>query len=480
MTKAFPQTMDFAGYNAPSRLECDVWDLVVEGEIPEEIEGTWYRSIPDPPYPPLLGDDTFISGDGMVSSFRFENGHVDFKMRYVQTDRYKAQKAARRGLYGKYRNPYTDDPSVRGKGRGAANTTPIYHGGKLLALKEDSRGWELDPHTLETVGEYSFGGKMKSQTMTAHTRPDFDTGELFFYGYEANGIATRDIAYCIADKNGNLVKEEFFEAPYCALMHDFVVTKKHAIFPVFPTIADFDRIKSGGDHWVFHRDKPTYVGVMPREGSTKDMRWFKADARMAFHFMNGFSEGDKVHMDFGVSNVNVFPFILKASNIQIQPWEMKGGVVRWTMDLSKPGDEVVETMLSSPADFPRVADKDHMKDYDIGYNQAFDPQVAPPLPVGPVGAGFNTINRLEIKTGRKRSLKMDQQSTVQEHIHVPSQKAGHEGYLIFVVDRHHEPYSQVWVVEAEHLDKGPIAVIHLPVRLRSQVHGNWVPAHVLQ
>jgi carotenoid cleavage dioxygenase len=38
----------------------------------------------------------------------------------------------------------------------------------------------------------------------------------------------------------------------------------------------------------------------------------------------------------------------------------------------------------------------------------------------------------------------------------------------------------VWVVEAEHLDKGPIAKIHMPLRLRVQVHGNWVPAHLLQ
>ncbi len=480
MTTKFPDTMDFIGYNAPSRIECDIWDLVVEGEIPKEIEGSWYRTVPDPPYPPLLGHDTFISGDGMMGLFRFENGHVDYKSRYVQTERYKAQKAARRGLYGLYRNPYTDDPSVRGKPRGAANTTPIFHGGKLFALKEDSRAMELDPHTLETVGEHNYGGKLRSQTMTAHTRADHDTGELYFFGYEAGGMATRDVSYCVADKDGNLVREEWFEAPYCALIHDFVVTKKHAIFPVFPTTADMDRIKSGGAHWVFEPEKESHVGVMPRDGSVKEMRWFKIDARMSFHFMNGFSEGDKVHMDFNVSNTNAFPFIREASGIIIQPWEMKGGLVRWTMDLSKPGTEIVETSLGAPGDMPRIADKDHMKDYDIGYYQRFDPEVGPPLVAGPVGGGFNCISRLEMKTGRMKTLKMDSQSTVQEHIHVPSQKAGHEGYLIFVVDRHHEPYSQVWVVEAEHLDKGPIAKIHMPLRLRVQVHGNWVPAHLLQ
>ena len=66
MTHAFPQTQDFAGFNRPSRIEADIYDLVVIGELPAEIRGSWYQSVPDPQYPPLLGDDTFLSGDGMV------------------------------------------------------------------------------------------------------------------------------------------------------------------------------------------------------------------------------------------------------------------------------------------------------------------------------------------------------------------------------------------------------------------------------
>jgi len=225
MAKPFPNTMDFAGWNAPSRIECDIYDLVTEGVVPDEINGSWYRSIPDPQYSPMMGDDTFLSGDGMVSLFRFENGHVDFKMRYVKTERWKAERAARRSLYGLYRNPFTDDPSVKGKPRNVNNTTPIYHAGKLFALKEDSHAMEMDPHTLETIGEWDYDGKLKSQTMTAHTRLAPDTGDLYFFGYEAGGLVTKDVSFCVADKKGNLTREEWFEAPYVALMHDFAVTR---------------------------------------------------------------------------------------------------------------------------------------------------------------------------------------------------------------------------------------------------------------
>ena len=479
MTKPFPESMDFSGYNAPSRVECDVYDLVVEGNLPQEINGTWYQSVPDSEYPPMLGHDTYISGDGMVRMLRFENGHVDLKQRYIQSERLKNERKARRSLYGLYRNPYTDDPSVRGKGRGAYNTTPIFHGGRLLALKEDNRAMEVDPDTLETLGEWDYKGKLRSQTMTAHTRPDRATGELYFFGYEASGLASRDVAFCVANKDGELVREEWFEVPYCALMHDFALTKEHAIFPVFPHTADLARIKAGGAHWIFDPKLDSFVGIMPRAGTVRDMRWFRGPARSAFHFMNAYTEGNRVHLDFGVSKTSPFPFIREASNIQIKPEEMAGDLVRWTFDLGKPGEKWEEVVLGPTGDMPRVADKDMLVDYEVGYYETFDPTVAPPLIAGPVGAGFNTILRIELKSGKVKRLPMDQQSTVQEHAHIPSKTPGHEGYLIFLVDRHHEYVSEMWVVEAQHVERGPIARIKIPLRLRVGVHGNWVPASVL-
>jgi len=476
MTSRFPASMDFAGYNAPSRIECDIYDLVVEGTLPDELEGSWYRSVPDPQYPPFLGDDTFLSGDGMVSRFRFEHGHVDLRQRYVQTARFKAERAARRSLFGRYRNPYTDDPSVRGVDRGANNTTPIWHGGRLLALKEDSRAVELDPHTLETRGPWDYQGQLRSQTMTAHTRADFDTGELYFFGYEAGGLATRDVAYCVADRNGRLLREEWFEAPYCAMMHDFAVTKEHAIFPVFPTTSDLTRLKAGGPHWIWEPDKDSFVGIMPRDGKVKDLRWFRGPPRSAYHFMNAYTEGNKVHLDFGCGKVNPCPFIREATGIQVRPEEMAGAFVRWTFDLSKPGERFEETVLGPGGDMPRAADKDAMKDYQVGYYQTFDPTLGPPLIAGPVGAGFNTILRLEVRSGKLMSFHPDGASTVQEHFHVPSQTPGHEGYLGFIVDRHAESLSELFILEAQHIEKGPVARVKVPLRLRVGVHGNWIPA----
>ena len=87
---------------------------------------------------------------------------------------------------------------------------------------------------------------------------------------------------------------------------------------------------------------------------------------------------------------------------------------------------------------------------------------------------------MEVKTGKYKTLGLGPTVTVQEHIHIPSKQPGHEGYLAFVCDMHDQQLSEVAIVEAEHIEKGPIARIKVPFRLRVQVHGNWVPAEELQ
>jgi carotenoid cleavage dioxygenase-like enzyme len=475
VTHAFPETMDFGGFNAPSRVECDIYDLVVEGSVPAEINGRWYRMTPDPQYPPMLGQDTYLSGDGMMSMFTFENGHVDFKSRYVMTGRLKNERQARRGLYGLYRNPHTDDPGVaNAPGRSAANTTPVFHAGRLLATKEDGRPVELDPRTLETLGEYDFGGRLRSATMTAHPRIDPHTGEMFAYGTEAGGLASRDMAFFVVDRDGKLVREEWFEGPYIGMMHDFVVTKRHVVFPFFPVTTDAARLKAGGPHWKWETGKGSHVGVMPRDGSVGDMRWFHGPDRSFFHFMNGHSEGDQVHIDFGVSAEVPFPFIREASGLNGPPNMETSGLVRWSFDLAGRSEQWEQRPLGPPGDFPIIARRDHMSPYSVGYYQLYDPNVAPPIAAGPVGVGFNMVARLNVQTGEFRPFAPGPTNTVQEHVHIPSSKPGHEGYLAFVVDFHETMSSEVFLLEAAHPERGPIARIKLPLRLRNQVHGTWV------
>ena len=152
----------------PMRFEADVFECHVEGEIPKELEGAYYRTGADRQFP-SLEDDIILNGDGMASMFRFENGHVSFRSRYVQTERLRREREARRRLYGHYRNKFTDDEAVSNlpERDNTGNTYAFNHHGELFMLREDSRPYRLDPETLETVEVGRFEN-LGSTALTAH------------------------------------------------------------------------------------------------------------------------------------------------------------------------------------------------------------------------------------------------------------------------------------------------------------------------
>ncbi len=161
MTMKFPDSPTnpiYHCFDAPSRVEAEVFDLEVEGTVPADLDGTFFRVGPAPQFPPKTDRYIFFDNDGMVCSFKFKDGHVDFNSKFAQTDKFKVERKARKSLIGEYRNPFTDDPSVEGMIRGTANTNVVVHHGKLLALKEDSPPVEMCPDTLATIGNYDFGG----------------------------------------------------------------------------------------------------------------------------------------------------------------------------------------------------------------------------------------------------------------------------------------------------------------------------------
>lgn len=474
MGKPFPRTPAFTGYNAPTRIEADVFDLTVEGDLPPALEGIWYRMTPDPQFPPLLGDDFFISGDGMISLFRFEHGHVDYRSRYVRTARFLAERKARRALFGAYRNRFTDDPSVSGVDRTVANTSPVWHGGRLLAVKEDGLPYEIDPVTLETRGRFDWNGRLRSRTVSAHPKIDPQTGELLFYGYEVDGDASRTMAFCVADRSGRLVREDWFEAPYAAMVHDFAITEDYVLFPLFPTLTDLERLKAGGPHWMSDVSRDAYIGVMPRRGSASQLRWFRRPGGQAFHVINAWSEGRRVMLDLCLAEMNPFPYIADVSGAPYDPQKSSASPRRLTFDLDAAADRVLEAAIGDVSgDVPRINDAFTGQRYRYAYLGLVDP--SRPMPFsGPVGPGFNMIGRLDVVSGESDTWFGEDSSTYQEPQFVSRGPAEDDGYLLCVIERHDEHRSDVGVFDVKALAKGPIALVHLPLRLRGGIHGTWV------
>ena len=284
----YPETEVFQGFNTPSRLEADVFDLEVEGVVPKDINGTFYRIQPDHRFPPVYEDDIHFNGDGNVTAIRLQNGHVDFKQRYVQTDRFKHETAARRSLFGRYRNPYTDHEMVKGVIRTASNTNIVFWRGVLLATKEDGPPFAMDPATLETLGRYDFEGQVLSPTFTAHPKFDPVTGEMVCFAYEAGGNGNDgscDVVVWTIDKDGKKTEEAWYKAPFCGMIHDCGISENYLVLPLTPLKCSTDRLAKGGNHWAWDPNEDQWYGIVPRRGGKpEDIVWLRADNGMQSHY----------------------------------------------------------------------------------------------------------------------------------------------------------------------------------------------------
>jgi carotenoid cleavage dioxygenase-like enzyme len=482
MSTPFPRTPTFIGFNAPQRIEAEVFDLEVQGAVPRELDGTFYRCGPDPCFPPRLGDDININGDGMVMSFRFANGHVDFRSRYVRTEKFRLERAQRRALFGAYRNPYTDEPSVAGRDRTTANTNVVYHAGRLFALKEDGLPHELDPDTLETRGRFDYGGRMSSLTATAHPKTDPETGEMISHGYEARGLATREIALQVVSRRGELEREDFFRAPYVSMMHDWAVTSRHLVFPLMPTTADAERMRRGGPHWVFEPGLDAQIGIMPRAADTAALRWFRAPPCGLGHIVNAFSDGERVHVDLFVSERNQFPFIANADGSAFDREKSTPRLTRWTFDLARPGDGFESRRLH--ADFmemPAIDPRYQMHPYRHAFCTIVD--AARPLDAaGTIGVGWNTLAHLDLAHGTIERYYVGEHTTCQEPCFAPraADAPEGEGFILSQLTRFDGHLrTEIAVLDAQRIAAGPLATLKVPFRLRAAVHGNWVPRSAL-
>jgi carotenoid cleavage dioxygenase len=87
---------------------------------------------------------------------------------------------------------------------------------------------------------YTFGGKLKSLTFTAHPKVDSETGEMLAFGYEASGEGSTDVAVLTISRDGRLTDETWIKVPYAGMIHDFAVTQKHIAFLVTPMITDVE------------------------------------------------------------------------------------------------------------------------------------------------------------------------------------------------------------------------------------------------
>jgi carotenoid cleavage dioxygenase len=451
-----------SGNFAPVRTEDD-FELKVRGQIPAGLRGALFRNGPNPQFDPAdMSRHHWFAGDGMIHGFLIEGGRVLYRNRYARTPKWVLEHEHGRPILGALGQP-TTDPLGEGNEGGLANTNIIWHAGRLLALEEAHLPFEMDPRTLESRGYV----RPYANRVTAHPKIDPVSGEMFWFAYGVGQAPlSPGMSYGITAKDGSVVRRQEFQAPYTSMVHDFMVTENHVLFPVLPLTGSLERAMKGLPPFAWEPEKGAFVGVMRRDGDVSSIRWFNTAACYVFHPLNAWEEGGKLFCD--VMRYDTAPLFPKADG---SPGSKAAArLARWTLDLNGASNAVRETPLDDlDGEFPRIDPRVETRKHRHGWYTG-----------DTTGSGtmvMNVIAHLDLATGRRQIYQLTGGDAAAEPVFVPRSADAPEGdgWLTAVVYRAAENRSDLLIFEALDIEKGPIAIAEVPRRVPFGFHGNWVP-----
>lgn len=422
------------GNFAPVTREVEAFDLKVEGALPRELTGTYMRIGPNP----KSGHSAhWFLGDGMVHGMRLEGGRAAwYRNRYVQTTRLTQPRDRMEAVF---------DLSAS-----TANTNIVRHNGRLLALEEAHFPYEVTPD-LATRGPVDFDGKLKG-AFTAHPKFCPATGEMLAFGY---GFMPPYLTYYRADASGRLVQAEEIPVTGPTMIHDFCVTATRVIFMDLPIVFDIEIAMAGGMPFKWSDDYPARLGVMPRNGTAKDLRWYDIPPCYVFHPLNAFDDGDKIVFD-----------VARYERLWDKGWkDSRARLTRWVID---PASSRVsqDQLYDMPLEFPRCADAKAGFKNRYGY-------AAMTMDDDSVDfAGASRVLKFDLESGAHKSFDFGAGHHVGEFVHAAAADVAEDaGWIMGLV--HDDSANKTSLAVLDAADMNLVARVALPQRVPYGFHGNW-------
>ncbi|MFN7414265.1 MAG: carotenoid oxygenase family protein [Dolichospermum sp.] len=452
--------------------EYDYWIDDIEGEIPPELAGTLFRNGAG-----LLDINKErlhhpFDGDGMISRITFTNGRAHFRNRFVQTAGYlaeqKAGKILYRGVFGTQKPGGWLANIFDLKIKNIANTNVIYWGKKLLALWEAAEPYSLNPQTLETLGNEYFNGVLsKGEAFSAHPRID-PNGTLVNFAIKP-GLSTT-ITIFELNTNGEITSKQNYSVPGFCFIHDFVITENYCIFfqnPVnFNPIPFALGISSAAQCIKFQKNQPTRIIIIPRKTQSENVKVLETQAGFIFHHVNAFELRNEIIIDS----------ICYESLTEVEPnsdyrktdFDTNSPPQLWRFNLNLSENKVQNQLIDPrPTEFPTIHPNYVGKSYRYLYSAAAHQST--------VNAPLQAIFKVDLESGRKQLWSAAPRGFIGEPIFIPrpNSQTEDDGWLIALVYDAEHHRSDVVILDAENLEKGAIAKLHLKHHIPYGLHGSF-------
>jgi carotenoid cleavage oxygenase len=209
-------------------------------------------------------------------------------------------------------------------------------------------------------------------------------------------------------------------------------------------------------------ERQARIGVMPRDGSADDIRWFEVAPCYVFHPLNSYDvaapDGDSIVLDV-VRHESVF-----TNGDSLFP-ETRS-LDRWTVDLTA-GKVTEERIDDTIQEFPRVDERLVGRPHRFGYAVGYSPAAT---------GTADAILKHDLTTRRTQSRAFGPHHEPGEFVFVPSSDdaAEDDGVAMgFVYDRSTDR-SDLVLLDGATMET--VGTVHLPVRVPHGFHGNWVPS----
>lgn len=453
------------GLFAPICSELESQELKVEGELPKDLCGAYFRNGPSPKHKPLNRYHWF-DGDGVVHGLWFDNGQVRYRNRWVQTRGLKHEAEQQQAVWPGVLGPF-DFSLPGGPLKDTANTDLIYLNNQLLALWYESGAlYALDPESLETCGLQDFGGRLKTR-VSAHSKLDPNSGDFIFFNY---GDKPPYMQYGVLKADGDLHCVDI-ELPGPRRPHDIGVTPNYSILHDFPVFYDPEFFKKTGKRIpFFHPEVPTRYGVIPRFGKAEDVRWFEFEPCYMLHVVNCWEDGDWLTM-VGCRTakpvLNPDPRDGKLAAM-LSFLKLQANLYVWTMNL-RTGETEEYDMDGLNAEFPMINQRYLGRKNRYSYHQHIPYEIP---------ATFDGLVKYDLDTGVAKQYAYGPKCYGSEAPFAPrlNSRSEDDGYVLSFVTNCNDWSSACWIFDAQDIEAGPRAKVHLPHRLSAGFHSIWVPA----
>lgn len=449
------------GNYKPVYEEITADNLEVIGQIPGDLAGCFLRTGPNPYYVPDDSRYHVFDGDGMLHGIHFDAGQATYRNRFVASPGLTEEREAGHWIYpglnmlGEY-IARGEMPGVKNTG----NTAMVYHQGQLYTMMEGGTPYRISLPDLTTQGEHDFEGTV-THNFTAHPKVDAKSGEMMTFGYS---LSPPYLTYSVVSKEGRATHQTEITIPKPVMMHDCAITEHYTIFPDLPLVFDFEKMMSGDGMVGWDPDNGCRIGIVPRQGSDSDIRWFDIEESFLFHVANAWEEGDEVVFQACRSNRGG---IVTTEGTDVR--EQLGQLHEWRFNMAT-GD-----VISRPIDRDYYCDFPRIHDDLVGYRNRYTYAARFRIQDMPV---FDGEMKYDNETGTIQVHQFGDNCESGEAVFAPRLNAVDEddGYVIcFVYDKSTDS-SECHIIDAKNFEAPPVARIKLPQRVPHGFHAAWVPA----